>query len=138
MNIGAMRNCKTPIVPLVGLLLFSLTASAGPSRIPKRHLRGATFSRLLDRARMTRSPIPMNRFLKLAAAEKDPLLYKFALGSALTKKVPMTRAQKKKFRRLVSDPGRGLLPRQPLIPRKGKIEVRYFIGSEFFDKEVKE
>ncbi len=131
-----MRNCTTPVV-LASLVLFSLTASAGPGRIPKRHVRGAEFSRLLDRARMTRSPKPMNRYLKLAAAEKDPLLYKFALGAVLNKKVPMTKGQKKKFRRLVSDPGRGLLPRQPLIPRKGRVEVRYFVGSEFFDQEVR-
>ena len=128
---------STITLSLASLLLFTLTANAGPSRIPKRHVRGAEFSRLLNRARMTRSPIPMNRYLKLAAAEKDPLLFKFALGSVLTKKVPLTKAQQKKFHRMVSDPGRGLLPRQPLIPRKGKIEVRYFVGSEFFDKEVR-
>ena len=131
-----MRKGTTQIF-LSSLLLVFLTTSVVHGRIPKRRVRGAEFSRLLDRSRVTRSPAYMDRYLKLAAAEKDPLLYKFALGALMHKKAPMTKVQKKKFKRLVSDPGRGLLPRQPLLPRKGPIEVRYFIGSEFFDQEVR-
>ena len=127
----------TALFVLSNLVFVSLTVSAGPGRIPKRHVRGATLSRLLNNARLSRSPVPMDRYLRLTAAEKDPLLYKFALGAVLKKKAPMTRLQKKEFRRLVSDPGRGLLPKRLPLPRKGPIEVRYFVGSEFFAEEVR-
>jgi len=79
----------------------------------------------------------MDKYLRLTAREKDPLLYKFALGAVLKKKPPMTKTQTKLFKRLLSDPGRGLLPKRPLVPRKGPIEVRYFVGNEFFKEEVK-
>ena len=131
-----MRKAPALFV-LSSLLVFTLTASAGPARIPKRPVRGATLSRLLHNARTGRSPLYMDRYLRLTAREKDPLLYKFALGAVLKKKAPMTVEQKKVFNRLVSDPGRGLLPRRPLVPRKGPIEVRYFVGSEFFQEEVR-
>ncbi len=128
---------KSALFVLSGLLLASMVASAGPARIPKRPVRGANLARLLHSARTSRSPSYMDRYLKLTAREKDPLLYKFALGAVLKKKPHMTPAQKKTFSRLVSDSGRGLLPKRPLIPRKGPIEVRYFIGPEFFKEEVR-
>ena len=126
----------TPVIVLTSLLFVSLTAMAGPARIPKRPVRGATLSRLLTSAHRTRSSAYMDRYLKLTAREKDPLLYKFALGAVLKKKPTMTAPQQKVFKRLLSDPGRGLLPKRPLIPRKGPIEVRYFVGPEFFKEEV--
>ncbi len=125
------------VLSVVALVLAPwIAARAEPVPLVKSIDRARALSSLIDRTRRASSAVPMDEYLRRTAAEKDPRLYKLALGTLLSQKIPLTATQRRQAVNLIRDPGRGLLPRRLPLPRKGPIEVRYFVGSDFFDEEV--
>lgn len=104
---------------------LAVDASASPAApMPSKRARAQAMTQLSGRA-----------LLDAARGESDANLHQMALARLLTDKT-LDKTARRETLRLVRDAGRGLLPKRPLVPRKGPIEVRYYIGDEFYRDEV--
>jgi hypothetical protein len=66
--------------------------------------------------------------LDFFAREPSRSLRKFAVGTLLDQRARLTRDERLQLGQLV----RQVFPRRPPVPATGRIEIRHFIGDEFF------
>src|SRR5689334_9906418 len=113
-----MRPRTAPLAALV-LCLLSRPSGAAPAHLAPRAERAQALAALLDKARTEHTTAPVSDYLERLKVERDPLLHKFGVAALLRQKTPMTGAQKRYLIALARQPGRGLLPERPLLPKTG-------------------
>ena len=105
--------------------------------LKRRSTRAATFNSLMAavrhprKAKIARSAA-VKTLLDFAQSEPTRPLKMYAVGSLLKHRIPIPKAQKKRFNAL----RRQVFPTRPAIPKKGPVEVRHFVGDEFYRGEV--
>ncbi len=95
---------------------------------------------MFQSARAQRAPAARGavaRYISRIKRERDPALYKMGVFSLLKYKMPLMRGQKKAVLKMIREPTRGLLPKKPPIPKKGKIEVRHYSMHGFMDADLR-
>ena len=80
----------------------------------------------------------VQRLISRVARERDPSLHRMGVMSLLRRKMPLMKDQKKAILKMVRSPTRGLLPKRPPIPKKGKIEVRHYAMNGFMKDDLKQ
>ena len=132
-------NTRTLILA-VSLVMVGQVAQATPRAAQrKKVVRAMEINRMVHSAMAQRTPMkqgPVARLISRARRERDPSLHKMAVMSLLRRKMPLLRDQKRAIIKLVRDPTRGLLPKRPPIPKKGKVEVRHYTMHGFMDADL--
>ncbi len=128
------------ILALATTLLTASVASGTPrNAMRKKVVRANEISSMFQDARAQRRPAirgAVARYIKRIQRERDPSLYKMGVFSLLKYKMPMNRSQRKSVLKMIREPTRGLLPKRPPIPKKGKIEIRHYSMDGFLDADL--
>lgn len=107
----------------------------------KKVVRGMELNSMIHKAmRQTRpsSRGAVQRLITRVAKERDPSLHRLGVMALVKRKMPLQRDQKKAILKMVRSPTRGLLPKKPPIPKKGKIEVRHYTMAGFLKADLKQ
>lgn len=105
--------------------------------IKRRTVRAAAFNKVLgqlNRPKLSQAKrtAATSALLKFARAEPNPALKKYAVGALLKHGKALPKGQRRQLPSLK----RQAFPVKPVIPKKGPVEVRHFVGDEFFKGEV--
>ena len=105
--------------------------------LKRRSIRAETLNSLMAavrhprKAKIARSA-SVSTMLDFAQSEPTRPLKMYAMGALLKHRIPIPKAEKKRFNAL----RRKIFPTRPPVPRKGPVEVRHFVGDEFYRGEV--
>ncbi len=105
----------------------------------KKVVRGMELNSMIHKAMAQRGPSSrgaVQRLISRVYRERDPSLHRMGVMALVKRKMPLQRDQKKAILKMVRSPTRGLLPKRPPIPKKGKIEVRHYAMHGFMDKDL--
>ncbi len=107
----------------------------------KKVVRGMEINSMIHKAMAQRGPTArgaVQRLISRVARERDPSLHRMGVMALVKRKMPLLRSQKKAILKMVRSPTRGLLPKRPPIPKKGKIEVRHYSMHGFMKDDLKQ